>query len=49
MTALGVEVLVLDSTDATPTDVAKRIADALPLSGGSVDSPTAPDDRTVNS
>ncbi|WP_435610791.1 dTMP kinase [Streptomyces sp. C10-9-1] len=46
---LGVEVLVLDSTDATPTDVAKRIADALPPSGGSVDNPTDPDDRTVNS
>ncbi|MCP3822392.1 dTMP kinase [Streptomyces sp. A3M-1-3] len=45
---LGVQVLVLDSTKATPTDVAKRIADAVPPPGGSVDSPTRPDDHTVN-
>lgn len=47
--ALGVEVLVLDSTEATPTDVAKRIADALPPSGGSVENPSKHDDPTVNS
>lgn len=46
---LGVEVLVLDSTMSTPTDVAKRIADAVPPPGGSVSSPTPPDDPTVNS
>ncbi|MEU8758561.1 dTMP kinase [Streptomyces sp. NPDC048659] len=46
---LGVEVLVLDSTDTTPTDVAKRIADALPSRGGSVDNPSKNDDPTVNS
>ncbi|MCS0638891.1 hypothetical protein NX801_25225 [Streptomyces sp. LP05-1] len=47
--ALGVEVLVLDSTMSTPTGVAKRIADAAPTPGGSVSSPTTPDDSTVNS
>jgi hypothetical protein len=46
---LGVEVLVLNTTDATPTDVAKRIADAVPQPRGSVDSPSRPDDPTVNS
>ncbi|WP_267242731.1 dTMP kinase [Streptomyces sp. PR69] len=46
---LGVEVLVLDSTDATPTDVAKRIADALSPPGGSVVNHSKHDDPTVNS
>ncbi|MEU4953919.1 dTMP kinase [Streptomyces lavendulae] len=46
---LGVEVLVLDTTDTTPTDVAKQIADAVPPPRGSVESPNRPDDPTVNS
>ncbi|MGA5226496.1 dTMP kinase [Streptomyces koyangensis] len=45
--ALGVKVLVLDSTTSTPEDVAKRIADAVPTPRGSVSSPTTPDDPTV--
>ncbi|MEV0988034.1 dTMP kinase [Streptomyces sp. NPDC049949] len=49
LTNLGVEVLVLDTTDTTPTDVAKRIADAVPHPGGSVESHNQPDDPTVNS
>ncbi|WP_275678049.1 hypothetical protein [Streptomyces sp. MUM 203J] len=40
---------MLDSTDATPTDVAKRIADALSPPGGGVDNHTKHDDPTVNS
>ncbi|MEU7021561.1 dTMP kinase [Streptomyces sp. NPDC046203] len=50
MTTLGVEVLVLDSTDATPTDVAKRIANTLPWRGGNVEPlhPHTHDDPTVN-
>ncbi|MET9252105.1 dTMP kinase [Streptomyces sp. NPDC003717] len=46
---LGIEVLVLDSSTSTPTDVAKRIADAVPAPGGSVSTPTTPDNPTVNS
>ncbi|MFD6113247.1 hypothetical protein ACFWG0_24475 [Streptomyces yangpuensis] len=49
LTTLGVEVLVLDTTATTPTEVAKRIADAVPLPGGSVESHNRPDDLTVNS
>lgn len=49
LTTLGVEVLVLDTSDTTPTDVAKRIADAVPLPGGSVESPKRPHNPTVNS
>ncbi|MCX5607020.1 dTMP kinase [Streptomyces sp. NBC_00047] len=45
---MGVQVLVLDSTDTAPKDVARRIADALPPDGGSVpSSPSKPDDPTV--
>lgn len=47
--ALGINVLVCDSTTVTPTDVAKRIADAIPLHGGSVGSHNRPDGPTVNS
>ncbi|MEE1791049.1 dTMP kinase [Streptomyces sp. BE308] len=47
--AMGVEVLVIDSTTTAPTDVARRIADALPAGGGSVHSnPHSPDEHTVN-
>lgn len=46
---MGVEVLVIDSTTTAPTDVARRIADALPAGGGSVHSnPHSPDEHTVN-
>lgn len=48
LVGMGVQVLVLDSTTAAPKDVARRIASALPSPGGSVDSPTRPDDHTVN-
>lgn len=46
---LGVKVLVLDSTDVTPTDVAKQIANALLPPRGSVKSPSNPNDPTVTS
>ncbi|MFD3539785.1 dTMP kinase [Streptomyces sp. NPDC058662] len=40
---MGVQVLVLDSTATAPTDVARRIADALPPHGvASRDSPSSP-------
>lgn len=46
---MGVQVLVLDSTTTAPTDVARRIADALPPHGSSVPrQPQQPDDHTVN-
>ncbi|MFD5877890.1 dTMP kinase [Streptomyces yangpuensis] len=42
LTTLGVEVLVLDTTDTTPTEVAKRIADAVPLPGVASKATTGP-------
>lgn len=42
LTAMGVRVLVIDSTTATPKDVARRIADALPPNGSTVHSAPIP-------
>ncbi|MEV7678812.1 dTMP kinase [Streptomyces sp. NPDC088341] len=45
LTTMGVRVLLLDTTTATPTDVARRIADVVPSLTGSVGSHTRPDDH----
>ncbi|MCX5409879.1 thymidylate kinase [Streptomyces sp. NBC_00335] len=42
LTAMGVRVLVIDSTTTTPKDVARRIADALPPDGSTVHSAPVP-------
>ncbi|MER6249804.1 dTMP kinase [Streptomyces sp. NPDC001584] len=44
---MGVPVLVLDSTETAPKDVARRIADALPPPGGTVAPVPHDDDPTV--
>ncbi|MFE7127660.1 dTMP kinase [Streptomyces sp. NPDC057617] len=45
LTAMGVRVLSLNTTNSTPTDVARRIADIVPTLTGSVSSHTRPDDH----
>ncbi|MFE1962499.1 dTMP kinase [Streptomyces sp. NPDC059479] len=45
LTTMGVRVLLLDTTTATPTDVAHRIADVVLSLTGSVSSHTRPDDH----
>lgn len=47
LTSIGVSVLLLDTTHATPADVADRIADAIPPPAGSVDCHTSPNDPPV--
>ncbi|MFJ7902356.1 dTMP kinase [Streptomyces sp. NPDC096198] len=45
---MGIQPLLIDSTEATPMDVAARIADAIPPPAGSVENRICPNDRPVN-
>ncbi|CAL9296957.1 dTMP kinase [Streptomyces sp. SudanB25_2051] len=49
LTTLGVRVLLLDTTNTTPPDVARRIADELTVAPGSVNNRTDPAPRTQTS